>query len=214
MSPRKITATMKRRGYDPEQLPELWQQLTDDDGVVESGHRSRWCDGVEAMYRRCETYLQYLKITDAINGIPGCAKPPAPGQAEIGRRGGDLLRQSAPEQLRQALAWAQQQSVFTRHIANSDILKCATVEQLTGPVIEQLQWNGVYADCGTPPGNEAPEHWRDRHIVAHIQQQLLGGDENAWNVFLGIVDGDTAIGDAAELARVIEQQDRPARTST
>ena len=46
---------------------------------------------------------------------------------------------------------------------------------------------------------------RTRHIVKYVQQQLLDGDNNAWNVFHGNSEPGTRIGAAAELAKAIAQ---------
>ena len=223
MRPETITETMQHPAFTPEQLPELWQQIETDrqQGIVPDNTRNRWNNGIEAMYRRCETYPQHAKLAVVLSGLPPVTwHNPLP----VLHQGHNLLEQATPEQLLQALKHEQThpEGWWT---ASNHILTRATTEQLTGPVIEQLQWEDGILDWATTPKNTAATHnpardparplariqqretalrSRCRHIVEHIQQHLLAEDSNAWNIFLGIVEPETIIGDTAELAHAIE----------
>ena len=212
-----ITETMNRPEFGAEQLAELWQQVIGPDGEppanspVSRDRISCWAEGIGVLYRRCETYPEHAKIAVILSGIPYRAWHET---GWIVAQARNLLKQATPEQLRQALVH-EQQHPGGWWTANGDILAEATVEQLTGPVIEQLGWQDwfriVYA---TNPGHQHyalddAKNRRARHIVEHIQQELLEGDKSAWTVFLGIVELGTGIGPAIELANAIEQEHRP-----
>ena len=213
LSPEKITETMADPAFTPEQLPGLWQQIVEPDKSPYCP--DGWESGIEAMYRRCETYSQYAILTIVLSEIPFMAWH----QTDlIIDQADDLRRRATPEQLLQALVFEQQHRGHW-WTASDHILDDATAEQLSGPVIEQIPWYDEFAERGTLPEDEIPEddvigHARCRHIVEHIQKRLLGGDSNAWTVFCGIADNGTVIGETAELAATIEQQNRPSRSRT
>ena len=202
-----ITEHMQRPWFTPEQLPLLWLQITPTGGTAVDEHRrDRWLKGAAVLYRRCETYPQHTKLAVVLTGLPPAAWY---NLSWVGQQADDLLMRATPEQLRQALEHEQQQPCGSWMVA-SQIMTQAAVEQLTGPVIEQLPWNSqvmawaAALEAGTPdPG------YRARHIVEHIQQRLLGGDMNAWTVFLGIIDEGAPIGEPAELAVAVARQKRP-----
>ena len=99
----------------------------------------------------------------------------------------------------------------------------ADMEQLSGPVLAEYAWSDQFqehanaARNGSDRGTNLPycnddetAYIRDRtrHAVEVVQQQLLADNNNAWTMFLGIVDNGTLIGDAAQTALAIEQQNR------
>ena len=222
-----ITATMEDSAFTAEQLPGLWQQieaaglaggepvtraLSMDDVVwqqIEAANRadadptrSVWRKGIEAMYRRCDTYPQHTQLAITLAAMPADAWH-TPGRAV--NHAINLLKQATPEQLIQALEHERQHpdAWWTVH-SHLLIQWHVTAEQLTGPVIEQLLWSDrlhEYATTAEPPNTER-DAWR--RIIEHIQQQLLGGNENAWDVFLDIADPGTPIGDIAAVAAAIE----------
>ena len=81
---------------------------------------------------------------------------------------------------------------------------------LVGQVVEQLPWDNNLPVWTAAAKVEGVDHGAGLSIVEHIQQQLLGNDENAWTVFLGIAENGTPIGDIAMLANAIEHPDEPA----
>ena len=196
-----ITETMKDPAFTPEQLSGLWQRI---EAKIRAGSDDvecwiQWDAGIEAMYRRCGTYLQHATLAVALSEMP---KDAWHETSRIIHQGKDLVEQATPEQLRQALEHEQQRPGKQR-TASSYILSAATVDQLTGPVIEQLPWDDLML-IGGRSHSALRDLARSRHIVEHVQQQLLGGN-NAWTVFLGIVEPGMLIGEAAELANIIEQ---------
>ena len=197
-----IAETMAKPECTAEQLPELWQQVIRHPVQL----RARiWLDGVKAMYRRCTTYPQHTEIAVVLSGMSPWAWHT---DAKIRNRAGNLFEQAGPEQLQQALIFARQHPE-SRWTVREHILASAGPEQLTGPVIEQFDWCSAMTTCATMPDNGPDEHYKWRLIIEHIQQQLLEDDKNAWVVFLGIVEPGGHIGDTAELANAIEQNQRP-----
>ena len=200
MTPGKIAETIQHPGFTPEQLPELWKQIEAD-----SRNRGTWVDcwgrWDYGMFMRCMTYLQHAKLWLILDGMSPAARHNHHWWTE---RGNDLFKQATPEQLLQALKHERQHperdQQVSRHISAS-----ATIEQLTGAVIEQLPWDSMFLEYGGDP-------WR--HIADHIQKTLLDGNENAWNIFLGIAEPGTPIGEAAVVAAAIENQHRPTRHRT
>ena len=212
----KITETMENPGFDPEQLPELWKQLIGPYTPQNHQLYEQWWSGINAMFKRCETYPQYSNLAVILSEMPDSAwhyPDWAVNQAQ------DLFHQATPEQIRQALKYEQQHPGSWWSV-DDDVLEWATVEQLTGHVIEQLTWHDWLHDYATDPeqhqaqttntGLSPMSPSRRRHIVEHVHHQLLGGDDNAWHAFLGLADDGTLIGDTAELVLTIEQS-RPAR---
>ena len=203
-----ITDAMEHPEFDAEQLPALWQQAMEPDDIVfeQVGAWNAWLgvwnDRIEAMYRRCATYPQHTKISVVLSGMPPNTWHDTGWDAAQAH---DLLRQATPAQLRQALEY-ERQHPKAQWSTSAHIMTWADIEQLTGQIIEQLEWNSVIATRATTPGDEHRRFDRWCHISEHIQQQLLGGDNNAWTVFHGIVEPGTRIGDAVELANTIEQQ--------
>ena len=214
-----ITETMNDPSFTPEQLPALWQQLEETFTGTELFGQSRlcWDAGIETMYRRCETYPQHAAIAAILAGLAPRA------WHETGwtvAQGDDLAERATPEQLLETLTNEQNLSKRWWNASNH-ITASATVEQLTGPVIEQLPWNHRYLDNKTAdkPGImdydfEAVRDRRRKHIVEHVQQQLLHGNKHAWETFLGIADNETIIGDTARLAHAIEQGNNQAKHTT
>ena len=213
-----ITETREHPEFTPEQLPALWQQAAEPGGTpINRLRRDRWMHGIDAMYRRCETYPQHAKLAAILSGMPNSAWHET---GWIVTQADDLAHQATPAQLQQALAH-EQQHPEEWWLASDHVFACATVEQLTGQVIEQLAWQDWFLTYATTPGLrtmdydlEGARSRRTRHVVEHIQQRLLEGNNNAWTVFLGIVGRGTVIGTAIELANAIEQQNRPSRNRT
>ena len=168
------------------------------------------------MYLRCGTYPQHKNVTAVLSEMPWDAWRYT---ETIDTQAADLARQATPEQLIQAMALDKQRPDGWWD-AIGHVLSWATAEQLTVPVIEQLRWDDelYYVPMLGTPGNEdclyedGDPRWR--HIVEHIQQRLLGGDKHAWEMFLGIVEEGTPIGEAAELANAVEHQHRLFRHGT
>ena len=200
------TETMRNPEFAPEQLPALWEQITEPDGTPLTHLRDdRWRGEIKAMYLRCDTYPQHTKLSGILYGMPDGAWHRT---AKISDQARELLLQATPEQLVQALNQERRHTNGSSRMTDNQIVSCAKLEQLTGPVIEQLKWDhGMAAKAGTPDVTRAlPDRWK--HIVEHIQQNLLGGDNNAWTVFQGIISEGDRIGEAAALAAAIEQQKR------
>lgn len=85
----------------------------------------------------------------------------------------------------------------------------------------QLKWDDRFLDYVTTgklnaaqsrmvPDYAQVRSRRRQHIVEHVRQQLLDGDNDTWAVFLGIVETGHIIGETAVLANTIEQN-RPGR---
>ena len=212
MSPETIFETMAHPGFVAEYLPELSRQIIGSNGDTPSDkQRAAWLAGIESMFERCETYPQHAKIRALLGNWHGTAA--------VVEHGNNLLEQATPEQLVQALKHEQAQPLrgepITRHI-----LKHGSDKQLTGSVIEQFTWDDRLKNWATNPklaaprASESAQRRRLRRVVEHIQQQLLGDDQNAWNMFLDIVDYGNRIGEAAKLALAIEHQHRPNRHQT
>ena len=202
----KITDTMKDTAATPEQLPALWQQIAAPDGQLQ--HRDRlqsWENGIEAMFRRCTTYPQHRKLDTAIYALPRDAWQ-FPYWSET--HANNLVKQATPEQLVQALADAWEGPGVTQYVS-ADIELHASTKKLTEAVIAQLPWRAGMRYWAKPSEGHKPSR-RERQIIKRIQQQLLGGDTNAWEMFVEIVEHGTRIGAAAELAVAIEHQHRPA----
>ena len=201
--PETVTETMTKPEFVAEQLPELWQQT----GPFVVPEADEWADawdaGVDAMFRRCETYPEHAKIRVVLYGMEDDAWY---YRTDIADHGDDMLQEADTEQLLQALAHEQQHTPHGGPITDQ-ILMRGTVEHLTGPVIEQLRWVNHFF------GGEV-ELWDDeevlrRHIIEHVQQHLLGGNKHAWTVFFGIISEDMLIGGAAKIAHAIETQHQP-----
>ena len=210
-----LTETMEHPEFTAEQLPELWHQTVGQHDTepgetpLDRLRRDRWKQGIDAMYRRCATYPQYAQLAVILSAMPNSAWRDT---GRIIHQSDELLEQATPTQLRQALIYEQQHPEGWWR-ASDHILASATVEQITGPVVEQLTWHDWFRIYATTPGIRdidpafEDSKWRRvRHIVTHIQQQLCGGNDNTWAVFLGIVDRGTVIGETAELANTVEQQ--------
>ena len=198
---------MKHPTFTVEQLPELWEQITEPDGTLpSSGHRDRWFDGITVMWQRCETYPQHAELAGTLFGMPnGAWHETERDLAHVD----ELLQQATSAQLLQAIEH-EQHHPRKRWSISYHILSQAGIAQLTGQVIEQLKWDVAMtwmaaADSLTleKPGNE---QWR--HVSEHVRQHLLDGDNNAWTVFHGIISEGDRIGEAAALAAAIEQQKR------
>lgn len=208
-----IAETIENPETAAEKLPEIWRQATDPGGTWQTQllREQAWNDAVETMFRNAETFPQHAKLAVALAGTPPCVWQ-ATGWIITQAR--ELLRQATPEQLLQALEYEQQHPQGWWQVRDH-VLTWATLEQLTGPVIAQFEWNSNIVAWGTGPEMENSSfRARWQHISETIQQELLNGDTNAWAVFLGIVVPGNNIGDTAALAVAIEQQHRPVRTET
>ena len=210
MAAQVITETMENPEFGADQLPALWQQVTEPDGTLPSSdRRNRWHDGIETMYRRCETYPQHAKLTAVRSGTETPNRTwYDTGWVSIQAR--DLLRQATPTQLQQALDY-EQQHPGSKWRASEHILKWANMAQLTGQIIEQLEWNDGLAACTATPEKPTTDRDRWRHIAEQIQQQLLNSNDDVRTVFHGIVEPGNRIGAIAELAIAIEQKHRAVR---
>ena len=205
MSSETIAATITDPEFLLKDLPALWQRITEPDGTLSDAAHRGWHTGLESLYRASGTYPQYTAIVAALTGLPSGAKCYDAWLRDIAD---DLARRATPGQLRQGLACEQQHPDCWS--VSSHILHCVTVEQLIGPVIEQLAWNPWLAGWESLSGapHTTPERTA-RHVVEHIRHQLLGADKAAWAVFLGIVEPGMIIGPTAALACAIEHQDNP-----
>ena len=205
-----IWRAMREPGFTAAQLPGLWQQALEPDKQRQATNQQRlttaragaWLEGIEAMYRRCETYPQHAELTGVLDKMPPSAWH---DDLRIGTQGSDLLWQATTAQLQQALDHDRQQHPKRRHTASNGILALAHIEQLTGPIIEQLNWNGGINSWATVAAGESSVRRRMRHVREHIQNQLLHSSDAAWTVFLGIVEHGYIIGETAELANTIAQ---------
>ena len=122
----------------------------------------------------------------------------------------ELLQQGTQKQLLHALALERQQPK-KRWTVSSHILLKADIGQITGPVIEQLEWGlgmSLWTDKQTIFGRFNGQAARYEHTTAHIRREMLGGNDSSWTVFLGIITEGTRIGDAVELVTAIEQTDQ------
>ena len=206
MSPETITETMAQPEFVAEQLPELWQKTVETSDLTYK-LVNVWNNGIDAMFQRCETYPQHAAITVILAGLPPRAWRENGQNSE---QADELLKQATPEQILEALAHEQQHPDGWRSVS-SHVLAGTTTKQLTGPVIQQLLWTGwlEMTARGFISGDETINY-----VVEHIQQRLLGGDENAWEMFCGIADDGHTIGDAARITLAVEQQHRPNRHQT
>ena len=202
----EITETMENPGFDPEQLLELWKQLTGPDGkLLNSDRQNRWHNGIGAMYKRCTTYPQHTKLAGILNRLPPDAWYITGGIMTQAQR---LLRRATPAQLLQALNYEQRHHPRRLAVSNQ-IITCADLIQLTKQIVGQLEWDSRIVAWATWPNHDTSDHDRWRRVSETIQQELLEGDTNAWHVFLGIAESGNTIGDIAELAKTIEHQNRP-----
>ena len=199
-----IAETVEQPEFGPDQLPELWQ-LVEASSLMKDGCITcwqSWSDEIETLHLRCETYPQHAKLAAVLDGLPAIAWHNPSWAAGIANT---LLKQATPAQLQEALAHEQQHPNGWWGVS-SHILAGATIEQLTGAVIEQLRWSHwmVMVSRGDGWGDD-----REHYVVEYIRQQLLGGDANAWTVFCGIAKEGPPIGVAAQIANAVEQQNRP-----
>ena len=201
-----IAETAEHPAFTAEQLPALWQQLTEETSATE--RLKAWDRHIDAMYRRCETWPQYAEIQVVLAELPLSAWYYTIQTAD---HGDDLLRQASTEQLQQSLMFEQQHSREWR-LVSKRILSRAGTEQLVGPVITQLAWDNETA-APVPRGyvevDEDDYYNQRRYIVEHIQQEMLDGNDSYWSVFQGIAEPKNRIGDIVELALAIEQQRHP-----
>ena len=122
-----------------------------------------------------------------------------------------LLEKATTVQLIQALTYGQRHPESWWQ-ARTHILAFADLEQLTGPVIALFEWNhGMAVAAGTEPDERLDDRSKWRSVVEEIRQHMLEGDDNAWNLFLHVVEPGTVIGEAVALAKTVEQQTGPAR---
>ena len=218
LNPPMIVRTMTDPGFAAGQLPGLWRQVTVscDDVLLDKPLRVAWDAGIASLYARCETYPQHMEIMGILDGMPGNAWH---GDEWIAAQSCELLSRATPDLLVQALVFEQTLPGIWKWV-DEQIVRLTSIEQLTGPVVEQLLWRDVWAWIldpskhpilsDAPPDAESP-HRNVVHIIDHVQKQLLGGDIHAWEVFLGIVESGTVIGEAAELAVAVELRTGPPR---
>ena len=204
MTLKAIGETMENPAFTAGQLPALWRQAMEP-GYILDERTKAWNYGISVMCLRCETFLQHAKIMVVLSGMPPWAWHL---DDRMRNHAGNLFEQAGPEQLQQTLIFARQhpESWWT---VREHILASAGPEQLTGPVVKQFDWCSAMTTCATMPDNGPDEHYKWRRIIEHIQQKLLDGSDAAWTVFLGIVEPGGHIGDTAELAKTIEQNQRP-----
>ena len=195
--------------FDAEQLAELWARITETGKkMIDSAALRSWNNGIDAMFQRCETYPQYTHLAVTVNRLPYNGWYETPGESA---RNNKLLEHATPEQILQALAY-EQETPESRWNVTAHVLTHATAEQLTGPVIEQLPWDDRFHDLTTKPDARAVDGDQLRHhAIEHVQQTMLAGDKNAWDMFCGIAAPGTLIGETAEPANAIEQQTGPAQ---
>ena len=211
MTAQAITDIMKHPEFGPGQLPGLWQLIKGPDGTPQH-LRDRWDDGIAKMLRRCDTFAQLAETATILSGLTVYAWDTS---ASVRTRTKTLLEQATHEQLLQALAF-QQQHPKNWWRASDQIMRWSTVEQLTGPVIEQLPWDAMCHDYATNPGHragyesaiESKMKQQTYRVVKHVEQQLGEGN---WTVFAGIVEPGIIIGHAIALATTIEQNKRSDR---
>ena len=215
MTLQTITEALEHPELSAEQLPELWRQAMEPGDMLDERTKA-WNYGIETVYRRCETYPQHTKLAVIVSGMPQSAWRDS---GWVIARGNALLRQATPTQLQQALI-CEQQHPEGWWWASDHILAFAAVEQITEAVIEQLAWRDwlLTYTADTPQtmhyDSEKARQRRARHIVGCVQQRLHGGNDNAWAVFLGIVEHGTVIGPTIELANAVAQQNGPVRNET
>ena len=209
MAPQTITDTMENPAFEAEHLPELRQQATGPDrAALTSERRDLRRHGNETMYKRCETYPQHAKLMVVLAGmLPGAWYD----AGLLATQAHDLLKQATPEQIREALRHEQQHHPTRQGPVNNHVLTWAGIDQLTGPVIEQLSRNSGMATRATRPSDGTDAVHPVQRINEQIQNQLLDGDNDTGVVFLGIVEPGTRIGAAVELAKTIEPQNRTVR---
>ena len=207
---RAIAETMNRPEFDAEQLPALWQQAREPGGM-RADQRNAWRDGIETMFRRCSTYPQHTKLTAALFELPPVAWY---DNTWIADQAHSLLRQATPKQLVQAIKYEQRHHPDGQIAVSNHIATWAKPEQITERIIKQLDWNAGMAAWSTTPDDGITTRDQWWHIRENIKQQLLGGDDDTWTVFLGIVEHGNNIGETAELAIAIGQQHRPVRNET
>ena len=152
------------------------------------------------MYRRCETYPQYAKTAIALTAMPGDAWYPPEWATTQAKK---LLNQATPEQLLQFLKHAQQHPDEWWTVQDHLLIQ----RQVTA---DQLLWSDTlseYVTLGYATTAKPTSAGRDayRCSIEHIRQHLLGGDVNAWDVFLGIAGPGTLIGGIAAVAAAIER---------
>ena len=210
-----ITNTMQKPAFDGDQLAALWPQIAFADGQARSFNRlDIWRCELDTMYRRCETYPQYTKITVRLSELPNRAWIT---NNWIADRADELLQQATPEQLVEALMHEQQHREGWWTVSG-DILTHAAPEQLTGTVIEQLTGPAIemlgknagrFAEVNGTAWEADDAGWARQvgHVENHIRQHLLDGDDNAWDMFLGVADADTTIGDVVQIINAVEQDD-------
>ena len=204
---KEAAETTTQPGFGPEQLPDFWQRI-----AGTSGHKQLWRATVEALYERCETYPQYAALAATLSRMPDDAWYRGDQESVFG---GPLVQQATPEQLIEALKHEHRSKMWktTHHV-----LLHANDKQLTGPVIEQLEWDDWFHNVATGQNVDGTDYgylgkidWERRvgRIVEHIQQRLLRGNQDAWDIFCGVAGPGNPIGETAELALAIEQQNRP-----
>ena len=211
-----IMNSMEHPSFTPEQLPELWQLVTE----TEPGRRGRikrWNHEIGEMCQRCDTYPQYAQLCTVLSGTHSSVWS---NTWEIAAHGDDLLSRATTEHLIEALRYEQKHPGGWWKASDHIRLRAGT-EQLTGPVIAEFAWTeqfrkyaNVHADRAiglqhNTDGNTAHVLNRTRHALELVRQHLLAGDNNAWKIFLGIVDKGTLIGDTAKLANAIERRNSP-----
>ena len=134
-----ITETMEHPGFGHEQLPKLWQQIENNGKTPRHGSDlfERWNEGLDTMYRRCETYLQHIQLSVVLSGLS-----PQAWHGPLWKTGtaDNLIRHADPGQLQQAIKHERPHPHGWWPVTRQ-ILRCATAEQLTGQVVEQLRWD-------------------------------------------------------------------------
>ena len=205
LSPEKIIEIMANPEFTAEQLPGLWQQIIQLAAIARPAPlicQERWCRGLDAMYRRCETYPQHAKLAVVLSGIPYTAYmtgfDPWDKPGWLVEQAKNLVQQATSAQLLEALEY-EQQNMGGWGPATADILAYITEEQLTDELVEQFPWRDELF--------LRPDIFRQITV-------LLRADMNAWIVFRGIVEVGQPVGEAVELTNAIVQKRRPPRDGT
>ena len=191
-----IVETVEHPEFRETDLEKLRQQIIADGNWLDKD----WNNGTAVLYLRCETYPQCTKLTAALHnkGIKH------PGEYFGTEQTKATLATATPEQLVQALKQEQQHP--GGRAPTDDILRYATVEQLTGPVIEQLEWGPRLAwVAAVDTDANGPEKHRQWHVIDHIRQHLLDGDETAWAAYQQIAVTGHRIGDTVLLVNTVTQ---------
>ena len=199
MTAEQIVETVEHPDFLASMLPGLRQQNGLADPRTNEPPYGDWDDDAVALYQCCETYPQCIRLHTALYKIGHIYSGGIFGRETTTA----ALKNATAEQLLEALKH-EQQPPGNRRSATDDTMAAATVEQLTGPVIEQLQWGSRFALAASLNLHGAPDH-KHRHVIDHIQRHLLHGDETAWAAYQQIAVTGQRIGEIAQLVKTVTQ---------